>query len=66
MKLEILLVEKVVQIVPESPKAYILREMTSEILNTSGATYDFYSYLSNKRSPTIILFGKIFQALRSY
>ena len=25
-----------------------------------------YSYLSNKRSPTIILFGKMFQALRSY
>ena len=25
-----------------------------------------YSYLSNKRRPTIILFGKIFQALRSY
>ena len=29
--------------------------------------YSFkYSYLSNKRSPTIIHFGKIFQALRSY
>ena len=27
---------------------------------------NYYSYLSNKRSPTIILFGKIFQALRSY
>ena len=25
-----------------------------------------YSYVSNKRSPTIILLGKIFQALRSY
>ena len=25
-----------------------------------------YSYLSNKRSPTIILFGKIIQALRGY
>ena len=25
-----------------------------------------YSYLSNKRSPTIFLFGKKFQALRSY
>ena len=24
------------------------------------------SYLSDKRSPTIILFGKIFQALRNY
>ena len=42
MKLGILLVEKVVQIVPESPKAYILREMTSKMLTTSGASYDFY------------------------
>ena len=25
-----------------------------------------YSYISDKRSPTIILLGKIFQALRSY
>ena len=28
--------------------------------------YDVYSYLSNKHSHTIILFGKIFRALRSY
>ena len=43
----------------------ILKKLLPTWDSNPGPHWD-YSYLSNKRSPTIILFGKIFQALRSY